>query len=837
MTTKIRRLTYEDRVSRGLTWQKVILMTPLWGLPLISLFGWLMSGTPELIFQAGHALVLTCCVLYFAEDLLKRTIKVKEDIIHFGYKRFNLADLERIGLRYKKDQITPDCAIFEFKGAVRLKLYLSRLKWSEFEDLLRHVENKVPHCKIDPVLLTLMKCKNAAGKSLAEIRDSVAVPYNSRKSIKELGESFMETADQWGKSGPVVLSVLASPLWAFLITGLYLAPRSTSALALEKMSVNTIVTSVMREFYTQVGHVCEVTGKAALATVGNNIAVMLMLLSLLPIMWWVTKLLLKPNLITVDSSHLTLRFRLYTLNLKVGSIPLREITAARLVIPESNSSPENWMLRFERHQKKPVDLMLTSIDPTDKQQLLKAIEKWAPHVVMDAQLTEALLPKQERSYTELWLQSLTQAPERRSLEPLAPGQELQQGRFQIIRTLGIGGQGTAYLCKDTSLMMERLNTYVVLKETIFPVFVDSSIRQQALERFEKEATLLSRFDSDKIVRLSDYFLEDHRGYLVLEHVDGVNLRQLVEARGALPSDLIRDLARQMCDILETLHAEEIVHRDFTPDNLILTKEGQLKLIDFNVAHQTESGFSGTIVGKHAFLPPEQFRGKATFLSDIYAMGATLHFLLTGHDPEPITQSNPQRVKHDCDPVLAHVANQATFLDSKKRLATIQDVRIALEMPAETDSFEESDSITVRTAGDYVTVSLKDLDGGTMLMPASNKRGTEPLTLQNQAEGKGQFREEQASTTTTSSLHSSESEKSSEIRGEMSGGEISGGEMSGGEMRGEISRGEINGGEINGGEIRSEISGGEISSEISGEMTSEMGGDDLKVPTRKKHEVV
>ncbi len=100
-----------------------------------------------------------------------------------------------------------------------------------------------------------------------------------------------------------------------------------------------------------------------------------------------------------------------------------------------------------------------------------------------------------------------------------------------------------------------------------------------------------------------------------------------------------------CGLLDLLHANSIVHRDFTPDNLILNSKGQLKLIDFNVAQQIQEGSTGTIVGKHAYVPPEQFRGKATSQSDLYAFGATMFYLLTGKDPEPISQSIPSAETH------------------------------------------------------------------------------------------------------------------------------------------------------------------------------------------------
>lgn len=313
-------------------------------------------------------------------------------------------------------------------------------------------------------------------------------------------------------------------------------------------------------------------------------------------------------------------------------------------------------------------LALGALTPDNRSRFLKALERLAPNCAVDSDLAEAMMPRQERSYTELWLQSLSAPPERKSLEPLIAGQMLQE-RYEVLRRLGVGGQGLAYLCQDISDLLDAHHQEVVLKETILPVFVETTVRQQALERFQQEAEMLEKLDYDGVVKLVDYFIEDHRGYLVLEHIDGKNLRQLVQEGGAVPEDEARDLALQMCDILAYLHDKGVIHRDFTPDNLILRHDGKLKLIDFNVAQQAEDGSSGTIVGKHAFLPPEQFRGKPTFQSDIYAMGATLHFLTTGKDPEPISQSHPSQTNPAISEAFDQVVASCTEMHCSKRTAT------------------------------------------------------------------------------------------------------------------------------------------------------------------------
>jgi serine/threonine protein kinase len=136
----------------------------------------------------------------------------------------------------------------------------------------------------------------------------------------------------------------------------------------------------------------------------------------------------------------------------------------------------------------------------------------------------------------------------------------------------------------------------------------------------------------------------------------------------------------MCDVLEYLHSlsPPVVHRDFTPENLILNRDGKLVLIDFNVAQQREWTTTGTVVGKHAYLPPEQFRGQPCEQSDLYAMGATIFYLCTGKDPEPISCSHPSKQNPVVDNVLDKIVSTLTAIELSDRYAAIADVRNAFE---------------------------------------------------------------------------------------------------------------------------------------------------------------
>lgn len=298
-----------------------------------------------------------------------------------------------------------------------------------------------------------------------------------------------------------------------------------------------------------------------------------------------------------------------------------------------------------------------------------------PPEVLDSSLAlREELKHDAGTYTELWLKYFSASTSRQRSSKLAPGEKLHDHKYEIAGELGAGGQGTAYLASmNGSASASRT---VVLKEYILPVHRGDSIFQQSMRKLKQEAEILEKIQHPNIVQLIDTFVEDHRGYLVMEYVEGRTLKALVQAEGKQQESTVIDLALQICDILEHLHSMDpsIIHRDLTPDNLILQPDGKLKLVDFNVAHKLESSATATVVGKHAYLPPEQFRGKPTEQSDIYAFGGTLFFLLTGQEPPPLSSSHPRKVVESVSERLDEIIARATALDLSKRSANANAVR-------------------------------------------------------------------------------------------------------------------------------------------------------------------
>jgi predicted Ser/Thr protein kinase len=356
--------------------------------------------------------------------------------------------------------------------------------------------------------------------------------------------------------------------------------------------------------------------------------------------------------------------------------PWSKIKQVTLEQVPGKASVADHRLVFGLVDGKKMRLRLGSISSVvGKEEILKAVERWAPSVPRSSEVITALQPPCDFSYTELWMEALSAPPKREKLKPLIDGAMLREQQFTVLNMLGVGGQGTAYLAEDAVSAQA-----VVLKEFVLPVYVDVSARRRALETFEKEARLLKELSHPNVVKLVDYFIEDHRAYLVLEHIDGESLRTLVNRSGRLTEDKVRELAIQMCEILQYLHAQSppVVHRDFTPDNLILRKDGTLKLIDFNVAQQSDSSAVSSVVGKPNYLPPEQFRGTPTTQSDIYALGACLQFLLIGENPVAILSSNPSLTRSDVSEALSAIVQKATEPELENRFSTASEILLELK---------------------------------------------------------------------------------------------------------------------------------------------------------------
>lgn len=244
---------------------------------------------------------------------------------------------------------------------------------------------------------------------------------------------------------------------------------------------------------------------------------------------------------------------------------------------------------------------------------------------------------------------------------MLPPQSMLSERYLILRRVGKGGMGAVYQAADTRIPGKTW----AIKEMSDAAITNPLEKQQAIAAFRQEALTLARLDHPNLPKVTDHFTEGGKQYLVMDFIEGETLAERLEQAGGgpLPVDEVQDWYRQLCDVLDYLHSQStpVVFRDLKPGNVIVTPGGAVKLIDFGIARlfkpgkATDTAFFGTT----GYAPKEQYgKGQTDARSDVYALGATLHHLLTGISPtdhpfdfEDIQQLNSQVPAHLADAVM------------------------------------------------------------------------------------------------------------------------------------------------------------------------------------------
>lgn len=272
--------------------------------------------------------------------------------------------------------------------------------------------------------------------------------------------------------------------------------------------------------------------------------------------------------------------------------------------------------------------------------------------------------------------------------PYDPRQEyagkILQNRYEILHVLGQGGMGTVFMARDLRLRGRNAEGRNCVVKKLRDDFYREEDRQKAQAFFEREMQVLSDLQHRNIVQISDYFREGNDYYLVMEYVQGSNLHYMLheEREGEpFPEDQVITWAIQICDVLSYLHSQTppIIYRDLKPSNVMIdiTKGAEVKLVDFGIARDHDDKGEHTHVVSAGYSPPEQYWGAADPRSDIYSLGATMYFLLTGRDPEALHQSSPRAVNPEVSEYTDALVQKATSQELDERFQTIEEFMEAL----------------------------------------------------------------------------------------------------------------------------------------------------------------
>lgn len=252
------------------------------------------------------------------------------------------------------------------------------------------------------------------------------------------------------------------------------------------------------------------------------------------------------------------------------------------------------------------------------------------------------------------------------------------GKYEILKEIGRGGMSIVYLAMD-----KHLNKQWAVKE--IRKKGNGKNDEVVVNSLLAEANMMKKLDHPSLPRIVDIIDNGVTIYVVMDYIEGESLDKILSEYGAQPEDLVINWAKQLCDALSYLHSQKppIIYRDMKPANVMLKPEGNIKIIDFGIAreYKEQNLADTTVLGTKGYAPPEQYSGQTDPRSDIYAVGMTMHHLLTGIDPrngEPyasVRQWNPE-LSEGVEIIIDKCVEPA----SENRYQTCADLLYDLEHP-------------------------------------------------------------------------------------------------------------------------------------------------------------
>jgi serine/threonine protein kinase len=315
---------------------------------------------------------------------------------------------------------------------------------------------------------------------------------------------------------------------------------------------------------------------------------------------------------------------------------------------------------------------------------------------------------------------------------LPAGTQLSAGRYKIVSRVASGGMGAVYRAIDARFDDEPCAVKEMLDD--FQSEVD---RGQAVDWFKREAKLLLKLNHPCIPRVRDFFVEGGRHYLVMDFIEGRTLAEIFAKEGnvagvngarGVSEARARSWGQQLCNVLGYLHRQDppIIFRDLKPSNVMVTDRDEIKLIDFGIARTFQSQRQSTIIMTIGYAAPEQLHGMPEPRSDIYALGATLHRVLTYHDaannkPDIFSFPPVRAQRPDISPAFEQVIMKALAQALAQRWSSAAEMeRAIINLPAiPTPAQGAMTTLPGQPAGDRLTPDRPPISVVVSSGPVSN----------------------------------------------------------------------------------------------------------------------
>ena len=278
----------------------------------------------------------------------------------------------------------------------------------------------------------------------------------------------------------------------------------------------------------------------------------------------------------------------------------------------------------------------------------------------------------------------------------APLKRLFRNQYVIIHRLGQGGFGTTYFAKDISAEHPLPCVIKQLKyKSNTPLALERNQR-----RFQREARMMARLGNhDQLPGLLSHFAQDNKFYLVQEHIPGLTLSQTIRRQGVMTEEQVKQFVREMLPIIRHVHRQNLMHLDIKPSNIIRrSDDDKLVLIDFGGVRRASAAEENVPIKKQrcagtiGFAPIEQLKGTPTYASDIYSLGVTCLYLLTGVSPldlalSPKGQNLRWQESVELSPYFTRILTKMLHADAKRRFQTTQELERAMNLETHYDNLK------------------------------------------------------------------------------------------------------------------------------------------------------
>ncbi|MCZ0717196.1 Stk1 family PASTA domain-containing Ser/Thr kinase [Aerococcus kribbianus] len=290
-------------------------------------------------------------------------------------------------------------------------------------------------------------------------------------------------------------------------------------------------------------------------------------------------------------------------------------------------------------------------------------------------------------------------------------------RYEIIRLIGSGGMANVYLAYDPILERDVAIKFLRLGD---------NNQSDAVRRFEREALSISELNDPNIVAVYDIGEDTHGKFIVMEYVDGVDLKEYIRENHPIPLHKIQNIMLQIVSGMQSAHELNIIHRDLKPQNIMIKDDGTVIIMDFGIAvvsTETSITQTNTIIGSVHYLSPEQARGSlATSQSDIYSLGIVLFEMITGRVPFDAESAVSIALKHFQDPLpdmeqyredvnqpLMNVVKRATAKEASDRYESCQEMYDDLATIFAEDRQSEPDFVPMGAQSDTIVVAKDQIE--------------------------------------------------------------------------------------------------------------------------------